>query len=296
HKEASRRLRPSRPGGRKPLKRIEHRQPSHVVKLSQLSQPLLDKAPSNRFHYDSLVEHAGRQVCAFFSQFDFRGELLGRSHISRSQPRREYLRKSAQIKDTLWSYRGYRRQPRRIIQVQIEICVVFDYQQIVLFSDFHQLSTPSGIERDSRRVLKVRDRIDAFCATPIASYPVQRLTQFRGHDAVVVLSYAYEFGTGVLKRDDAANVAGRLYKGYISRVEQYARDKVEALLGAAGHYYFGRLRLADSPAAENVYNSLDQRGLTFRRSVLQRNSSAIGDHLSGDLRQFFNRKRVRAGR
>src|SRR5262249_10860825 len=155
-------------------------------------------------------------------QFDLRGELFGRPDVSRAKPRRQDLRKGPKINHALGSNRGNREQPRGVIQIQVEVRVVFDYQQIVLIGDLNKLSTASRVERNTRRVLKVGYRVDAFRATARGANVIYRLAQAGGHDSAIVLRNADKLSAGISQGDDASDVAWQFNKGDIAAVQQHS--------------------------------------------------------------------------
>src|SRR5262249_37639816 len=148
------------------------------------------------------------------------------------------------------SNRGNREQPRRGIQIQIKVRVVFDYQQIVLIGDLGKLSTARLVERNTRRILKVGYRVDAFRASARGADAIYRLAQVGGHDSALVLRNAYKLGAAVSEGDDASDVAWQFNKGDIAAIQQHSRHEVEPLLRAAGRHDLGGLCAGDSPPAK----------------------------------------------
>src|SRR6185436_13514587 len=110
--------------------------------------------------------------------------------------------------------------PRRFFcKSEIEIRVVFDNQQIILFGHVEQFAPALRRKSHTRGILKIRNGVDALDAALLGQRAIDLLTQVAGYDSVVILTHSNQLRTGVSQGDYSADVTWKLDHRHVAGVQ-----------------------------------------------------------------------------
>lgn len=212
------------------LQRLDHHVPLTLVHGADRLDLLVQVPALDVLIRDVLREHVAAQIRALLRLRELRDDILAGDDPGEPEPRRQDLRKRANVYDPTLRIKRLDRRDRLPVEDQIPVGVVLDDDEVVLRRQLQQLLALLHRDRLPGRVLARRHRIQELGDDAGPVQPLQVPPQAVDVDARVINRDGLAVRPVRLKRLQRTQIRRRARDKRIPHVKEVERHEIQRLL------------------------------------------------------------------